>query len=224
MGGSTVVQIISRQQAMALGLKRYLTGKPCKHGHVAERFIDGRCIECNRIASTARDLRNKEKRAQYYQKNREKILAYNALYREKTKESRRGRYLDYYAQYYLKNREKLLDASREYYYANKQLWRAKGQNHRARKWNAEGTITAKDIKQLMVSQNETCHYCGTNITDNYEVDHMIPLSRSGSNTVDNICLTCPSCNERKWHRTPEEFRNLIPYTSDYNLDSASDDC
>ena len=40
--------IIGRDEARALGLKRYFTGKPCKHGHVAERYAGGPCVECIR--------------------------------------------------------------------------------------------------------------------------------------------------------------------------------
>lgn len=29
--------------------RRYFTGKPCKWGHIAERFVSsGTCVECNR--------------------------------------------------------------------------------------------------------------------------------------------------------------------------------
>jgi hypothetical protein len=37
---------ISRAGARASGLKRYLTGKPCKHGHVVERYVSGQCVLC----------------------------------------------------------------------------------------------------------------------------------------------------------------------------------
>jgi hypothetical protein len=41
--------IIGRAEARALGLTRYFTGKPCKHGHVAERGVRRReCTECRR--------------------------------------------------------------------------------------------------------------------------------------------------------------------------------
>lgn len=46
-------QIISRAEAKALGLKRYFTGNPCKHGHVAIRLVAGDCIECRRRISSA---------------------------------------------------------------------------------------------------------------------------------------------------------------------------
>lgn len=42
-----MTEIISRKEAKARGLKRYFTGEPCKHGHVAERnYSDKKCIEC----------------------------------------------------------------------------------------------------------------------------------------------------------------------------------
>jgi len=38
----------SRTEALRLGLTRYYTGKPCKHGHVAQRLSScGRCCECH---------------------------------------------------------------------------------------------------------------------------------------------------------------------------------
>ena len=36
--------------AKAAGRARYFTGKPCKHGHVAERFVsNGGCITCYKM-------------------------------------------------------------------------------------------------------------------------------------------------------------------------------
>jgi len=43
------MQIISRAEAKAKGLRFYFTGKPCKHGHVAERVaFNATCVECER--------------------------------------------------------------------------------------------------------------------------------------------------------------------------------
>jgi hypothetical protein len=45
------MKIISRKDAKAQGLKRYHTGKPCKHGHVAERLVsNATCIDCLRVS------------------------------------------------------------------------------------------------------------------------------------------------------------------------------
>ena len=57
----TDMQIISRAEAKAKGLKRYFTGKPCKHGHVAERQVfNATCVKCERA---------------YMKKYREKLAA-----------------------------------------------------------------------------------------------------------------------------------------------------
>ncbi len=41
------MQIISRQSARDLGLKRYFTNEPCKNGHTAERYVsEGTCAKC----------------------------------------------------------------------------------------------------------------------------------------------------------------------------------
>lgn len=40
---------VTRQEARAARLARYFTGKPCKHGHVTQRYVaNGRCVECSR--------------------------------------------------------------------------------------------------------------------------------------------------------------------------------
>jgi hypothetical protein len=38
---------ITRTDAAAFGFKRFYTGKPCRWGHVAERYTSsGNCVEC----------------------------------------------------------------------------------------------------------------------------------------------------------------------------------
>lgn len=48
-------EIISRDDARAQGLKRYFTGKPCKRGHIACRFVaNNYCVLCCRITEWTR--------------------------------------------------------------------------------------------------------------------------------------------------------------------------
>lgn len=38
---------MERKEAAAAGLKKYNTGRPCKHGHTADRYVDsGACSDC----------------------------------------------------------------------------------------------------------------------------------------------------------------------------------
>ena len=64
------MELITKQQALDKGLKRFFTGEPCYRGHISERFIGSeKCIACNSEVVKA-----------YYQRNREKILARNNQY------------------------------------------------------------------------------------------------------------------------------------------------
>jgi hypothetical protein len=48
-------EIITRQEARDRDLRKYMTGRPCKHGHVAERRTDtGNWVECQRLAGQTR--------------------------------------------------------------------------------------------------------------------------------------------------------------------------
>jgi hypothetical protein len=48
----------------------------------------------------------------------------------------------------------------------------------------------------------TCQYCGrrTELT----LDHVMPQSRGGADTWENLVSACAPCNQRKANRTPEE--------------------
>jgi hypothetical protein len=49
---NTKQQVISREEARQQGLKHYFTGKPCKRGHVAKRYVSTHvCVECGRLAT-----------------------------------------------------------------------------------------------------------------------------------------------------------------------------
>lgn len=44
------MEIISRKTALMSGRLKFFTGRPCKHGHISERYTStGNCILCNRV-------------------------------------------------------------------------------------------------------------------------------------------------------------------------------
>lgn len=57
------MELITRKEAKAIGLKNYFTGEPCKYGHIDLRKVDsGQCIECKRIATRLwREKEDKDK-------------------------------------------------------------------------------------------------------------------------------------------------------------------
>lgn len=54
--------------------------------------------------------------------------------------------------------------------------------------------------------NGKCHYCHKSLTiDNCHIDHMMPLSKGGSNCDSNLTLACAECNESKGTLTENEY-------------------
>lgn len=50
-----------------------------------------------------------------------------------------------------------------------------------------------------------CQYCGVRLRrSEATVDHIIPRSKGGNNTWENVVLACSPCNHMKADRTPEQ--------------------
>ena len=51
-----------------------------------------------------------------------------------------------------------------------------------------------------------CHWCHeeTKPGERHR-DHIIPISRGGADSVENLCVACPTCNLKKGTRMPDEF-------------------
>lgn len=56
---------------------------------------------------------------------------------------------------------------------------------------------------VMHRDNYTCQYCGDRGRDQ-TIDHVIPRSRGGGDTWENVVAACVRCNVKKGDRTPKE--------------------
>jgi 5-methylcytosine-specific restriction endonuclease McrA len=60
-------------------------------------------------------------------------------------------------------------------------------------------------RNLLVRDNYTCQYTGRRISmDTGTIDHVIPRSRGGLSTWDNLVMCCLEVNAKKADRTPDE--------------------
>ena len=60
-------------------------------------------------------------------------------------------------------------------------------------------------KGLMLRDGHTCQYCGARmVAGDLTMDHVVPRSRGGGNTWENLVTSCFPCNNRKGDRTPGE--------------------
>lgn len=53
------------------------------------------------------------------------------------------------------------------------------------------------IRDWIKNEVKICSYCGTYCTTNYQIDHIDPISKGGTHTLDNFTIACPSCNASK---------------------------
>jgi 5-methylcytosine-specific restriction endonuclease McrA len=70
---------------------------------------------------------------------------------------------------------------------------------------------------LFARDSYRCQYCGRHMTEfkpreALTRDHLIPLSRGGTNDWTNVITACSPCNTRKGNRLPEEI-GMHPLTN-----------
>jgi 5-methylcytosine-specific restriction endonuclease McrA len=60
-------------------------------------------------------------------------------------------------------------------------------------------------KNILMRDRYTCQYCHRTIpSGELTLDHVVPRSRAGETTWENLVACCHPCNNRKGSRTPEE--------------------
>jgi 5-methylcytosine-specific restriction endonuclease McrA len=144
---------------------------------------------------------NAEKRAAYRAANKERKAAANAAYGAA-------------------NRERLAKNNAAWCAANPDKVAAHGRarqaRRRARKRNTECDPTANH-QTVAAMFGSTCYICGVLTEPNApprsrykaELEHVIPLSKGGTHTFDNLRIACHRCNRRKGVRTLEGIRAFI---------------
>lgn len=89
---------------------------------------------------------------------------------------------------------------------SRERYKALEQNRRARKRAVGGTHTHEQIREQYDRQKSKCYYCIKKIAwGKHHIDHVIPLSRGGSNDISNLVIACQKCNLTKHNRLPHEW-------------------
>lgn len=72
----------------------------------------------------------------------------------------------------------------------------------------QGTLEGYEIREYLSEKFEhKCCYCGIEQGQGrkFEVEHIIPVSRGGTNRVSNLAWSCHDCNQEKGSMTAEEY-------------------
>lgn len=111
----------------------------------------------------------------------------------------------YEAQRYIKNRDAIIATNKAWQSANPAALAAQSRRYYARKLGAKGDHTVKDVQYILKMQKMKCAECRCCLKKRHEVDHIMPLSKGGSNCRKNLQALCRSCNARKAAKTPEQW-------------------
>jgi len=112
--------------------------------------------------------------------------------------------------------KKWIAANKERHDANKQRYYKSHyqdflrRNHVRRALQKKATVNLAGIKAWMKSVQSkptcTCYYCQSVIkTSELHWEHIVPLSRGGSHSVENLCVSCAACNLSKHSKSVQAF-------------------
>ena len=72
-------------------------------------------------------------------------------------------------------------------------------------------VLTKDERKLIWDKTDgNCHVCGRAVSpNNFEADHVRNHSAGGGSQVDNFLPACRTCNNYRWHYSPEEVQWIL---------------
>jgi 5-methylcytosine-specific restriction protein A len=73
---------------------------------------------------------------------------------------------------------------------------------------------ARELRKSRWWQRKTasglCHYCGKKMVfKEITMDHLVPLTRGGKSSKDNLVPSCKACNNKKKNMLPLEWEDYL---------------
>lgn len=175
-------------------------------------YCRGMCTSCY---SVEYNKTHKEQHATHERNRRNRNPErYRELDKERNKTEKRKKWQsEYNKKYYMENTEKAQEYNRKWMRENREKMNHYVGLYYSRKRKLLSTLTQKEWKDILEKHDHRCAYCNRQM-QRLTKDHVLPASRGGGYTAENIVPACGSCNSRKHDKTPEEF---IEYLKKYPM-------
>jgi len=177
--------------------EKYLKGRRKKYAENPEKYIKA-TVEWGKNNPEKKREKDKRWRLKNPEKNKEMKRQYSLRNRKTIQEYRK------------RNKEHIKEIKKAWVEKNRQHVRRKNLHRQAIRKNAVGSHTTEEFLMLCEKYQWVCVYCGCDLDEkSVTEDHMIPLSKGGSDNISNIAPSCSFCNGSKNNKTAEEFMKLI---------------
>jgi len=185
----------------------------CKECHLAQKREHYKKPEVKEYTKQQTRKWQSENKKKWYaikkawrQCNPNTVLKMKRDYRKNHIELVRKRARDKYYLTFEKTKDKRRKYNREWAKNHREYTRANSKKRRSATRAAPGKFTANDILAQYKHQKGLCYYCNKPTGKSYHIDHVIPISRGGSNDLSNIVIACAQCNMRKHNKLPHEWK------------------
>ena len=163
--------------------------------------------------------KNREKVRQYkhnyYIEHQDEVRAYNQIYRQE----HRDEMSTYFHEYYLEHIDEVKMKSQEWSQteSGKLSHRNANRRRKARMKNIEGDHSKEELLSALEFFDYKCAYSGEPLEEEYHIDHIIPVSKGGTNYIWNIVPANSGPNISKRDLKMEYWFRKQPYFSEERL-------
>ena len=177
---------MTRSEALQTNLSLYNTGKPCKYGHLSDRYTSSKhCVECKLLQAKTWAVLNPDKKAsikkEYRNRNKESIFAQDKKYRAL-------------------NKDKLFFSSKIWNVNNKDKCCLYATQSKLKRLSRVPKWLSKDDRKLIQSMYDRAKELTKLTGVKHHVDHIVPLrgkTVSGLHVPSNLQILQADVNMRK---------------------------
>lgn len=111
------------------------------------------------------------------------------------------------------NPDKARARVKRYHAANPDKVRQNSHIRRARKIGAlvgPYALILDWAKSIRKSKQVSCYWCGLRfLGKRAHLDHIVALTKGGSHSIENLCISCPQCNQSKHAKTLKQWNEKL---------------